>query len=168
MAKHPTRRRQPLFVPTIKASHAVGALAANDAGVTPFTQLLDQEVFAISMDVLPVFHGATTTEGPLLIGVAHSDYSAAEIEEAIEASGSWERGDKIANEQSRRKVRVIGSFVYDATSGNMNDGRKIRVKLGFVIEDGKGLSLWVYNDSSATLTTGGIVELTGKAFLSPR
>ncbi len=166
MAKRGKRRGR-LFVPRIKASHAVGALAGSDLGSTAFATLLDQECWAISMDVIastPTI--GATAEGPLVIGVAHSDYSAAEIEEWYEAETSWQKGDKIAQEKAKRKCRQVAILMTNQVI--TNDGLPIRVKLGFAIEDGKGLQLWVYNDSSTTMTTGTIAELSGKIFLSPR
>ncbi len=166
MAKHGRKRR--LFVPRVAASHALVTLASNDLNLTAFPTLLDQEVYAISMDVTALLHGATGNEGPVIFGVAHSDYLAAEIEEWFEAGGSWSKGDKVANEQAQRKCRTIGSFDYLAATERLNDGKPVRVKLGFVIEDGKGLTLWAYNEGTAALTTGSIIEIKGKAYLQPR
>ncbi len=168
MVKHGRRKRQRLFVPRISASHLIGALASNDVDTTAFGSLLDQEVYAISMDVICAMHAHTPGEGPIVFGVAHSDYTAAEIEEFMEASASWQKGNKIANEQARRKVRIVGSFQGELAEETINDGQKQRIKLGFVIEDGKGLQLFAYNEGSSTLTTGTVLELKGAAFLKPR
>ncbi len=163
MAKH--GRRKPLFVPRIAATTVLSTLAANDMISTAFATLLDQEVYAISMDVTASLHGLTSGEGPIICGVAHSDYTAAEIEEWFEASGSWSKTDKIEQEHARRKCREIGIFDGNSPESTINDGRKLRVKLGFPIEDGAGLQLWVFNEGAAALTTGAVVDLKGKAFL---
>ncbi len=168
MAKHRKRRGRPLFVPRIKASAAAGALAAADMTSTAFGSALDQEVYALSMDVVLTTHGFTAGEGPIIVGVAHGDYSAAEIEEWLEEASSWIKSNKIGQERARRKCRIIAASHEPALNENFNDGKPIRVKLGFVLEDGQQLQLWVYNDSDATLTTGGIVELTGPAYLRPQ
>ncbi len=170
MAKKGVRRRK-LFVPRVAASHALVALASNDVSLTAFPTLLDQEVYAISMDIIAALHGLTANEGSIVVGVAHSDYAATEIEEWFEAGTSWQKGDKVSNEQAARKCRMIGTFAQDSQAGTkayMNNGVVMRIKLGFVIEDGKGLSLWAYNEGVATLTTGAIVEIKGKAYLKPR
>ncbi len=157
-----------MFVPRIKASHALTTLAANDLSSTAFGSLLDQEVWAISMDVQALLHGNTAGEGPLIIGVAHSDYSAAEIEEWLEEASSWIKANKVGQERAKRKCRTIGTFDMSVVNERMNQGKSMRVKLGFAIEDGSGLQLWGYNEGAAALTTGGVVEITGKAFLAPR
>ncbi len=170
MAKRRRARRR-LFVPRVTASHALGALASNDLSLTAFPTALDQEAWAISMDVVTNLHGLTAGEGPVVVGVAHGDYSAAEIEEWFEAGGSWAKADQVTGEQARRKCRVIGTFAQfnqPGTDATLNNGNPKRVKLGFMIEDGQTLSLWVYNESSATLTTGAIAEIKGKIYLSPR
>ncbi len=147
----------------------MGALASNDLVSTAFATLLDQEVYAISMDVIATKSSlGALGEGPLIIGVAHSDYTAAEIEEWLEASASWAKGNKIAQEQARRKCRQIGIFGSVDETDILNDGKPLRVKLGFPIESGSGLQLWVFNDSGSTMTTGTTIELAGKAFLAPR
>ncbi len=166
------RRRRRLFVPRVAASHALVALASNDLSLTAFPSALDQECWAVSMDVVATLHSLTANEGPIIIGVAHGDYSAAEIEEWFEAGASWVKGDKVSNEHAARKCRMIGTFAQASsvagTEYTMNNGNPKRVKLGFLIEDGQTLSLWAYNEGTATLTTGAIVEIKGKIYLSPR
>ncbi len=46
----------------------------------------------------------TSPQGPILFGVAHEDYTDAEIEQVIENAGSWAVGNKIAQEINKRQV----------------------------------------------------------------
>ncbi len=156
-------------MPRMSESIAVGALASNTLDAADFTNVLDQEVWAISCDVNVSAHGFTANQGPVLFGLAHGDYTAAEIEEWLEANASWVSSDKIANEKARRKCRIIGRLEqpYAGAERTFNDGKKLRVKLGFKVQSGETLKIWVYNDSGAQLTAGGIIEIKGPIYLKP-
>lgn len=149
-------------------SLALGALASNVVVASNFGNVVDQEVYAISCDAVVSGHGFTTSEGPILVGLAHGDYSAAEIEEWLEANASWVSSDQIANEKAKRKCRIIG-YLEEMTGGDRlcNNGNVIRVKLGWKVQEGETLNLWAYNEGSAVLTTGGIVEVKGPIYLKP-
>jgi len=108
-----------------------------------------------------------TQEGGLLVGLAHGDYSATEIEECIEASGSINRGDKIVNERAARLVRIVGLFgSVGAAEGDLtlNDGKPIYTKLNWLIPIGKTVDFWWYNQSSGTLVSMEL-EIVGTAIV---
>ncbi len=169
MAKHRRRgRKRPLFVPVIDGQLALGALAASDVAKGNLGSVLDQECWAISIDTIISTTNITAGDGPLLVGVAHSDYSAAEIEEWIEEASSWIKSNKIGQERARRKIRTIGIFRGNLDEEIMNDGRMLRTKLGFALEDGQTLAFWGYNQSDVVFTTGGTVNIHGKAYLRPQ
>ncbi len=99
---------------------------------------------------------ADIDDGGLVVGVAHSDYTAAEIEECLEATGAISRGDKLNNERASRLVRVIGQFGNsDTVLGDLvlNDGRPITTKLNWPIEIGKQVNYWWLNASGTTFNT---------------
>ncbi len=162
------RRRRYLFVPRIKESAAAGALVTNDLTATIFTGVLDRQGWVTSIDVLVTRHGFTAGEGPIIVGIAHGDYTPPEIEEWLEATTSWTSSDKIEQEQARRKCRQIGIINDPGSSEPYNQGRVQRVKCGWFLAVGETLQTWIYNDSAANLTTGGVVELTGKAYIVPK
>ncbi len=166
MAKH--KRRSRLFVPRIKESLSVGALAASDLISTNFTATVDRPYWLASIDVITTTHSFTAGEAPIIVGVAHNDYSAAEIEEWIEATASWSSIDKVEQEQARRKCRMICAFHGGLSADRFKDGAVVRIKCGWIQEAGTTLALWAFNEGAVTLTTGGVVEITGKAYLSPR
>jgi len=111
--------------------------------------------------------------GPFILGWAHSDYTDAEVEEWVEQANSWNVGDKIAAEQSRRLIRQIGSFetlpIGVTQTVSLNDGRMKTTKIGFMIESTQTLRFWVYNAGTATLdTTDPEVRVQGHANLWPK
>lgn len=109
--------------------------------------------------------GLTASEGPITVGYAHSDYTVTEIKEAIEAGASISIGNKVAQEQANRLVRIVGSFSGLSTNEVLEHGEPISTKLNWFIPIGESVSIFAYNDSGATLTTGAIVDVTGKMFV---
>ncbi len=110
--------------------------------------------------------------GPVLVGVAHGDYTDEEIEEWIESIDSWEEADQIGQEVGRRKIRKIGQFrvPVGGTSGDvqvLNDGRNIRTKCGWMLTTGQTLRIWAYNQGSASLVTNAEYAVQGHANLWP-
>ncbi len=94
--------------------------------------------------------------GPIICGVAHGDYTDAEIEEWIENSAAWDMGDMIAKEIASRRIRQIGVFDTAAAatqSVRLNDGKPITTKLNWLLAEGDGLKWWAYNAGPAALTT---------------
>ncbi len=108
--------------------------------------------------------GFTAGEGPITVGYAHSDYSTTEIKEAIEVITSIDLGDKIAQEQANRLVRIVGTFRAEANS-DLNSGKPISTKLNWGIAVGDSVFVWAYNDSTTQLTTGGHVNLNGSLWV---
>ncbi len=114
----------------------------------------------------------STGDGPIMVGVAHSDYTDTEIEEWIENTGSWNETDQIGREVAGRKVRMIGIFenpIDEAASAVLNDGKPIKTKLNWILTQAQTLSLWVYNMGTSPLaTTAPVIRAEGHANLWPR
>ncbi len=113
-----------------------------------------------------------TDDGPIMVGVAHSDYSSAEIEAWIENTGGWDEGNKVQQEVAQRKIRIVGTFpgfvTAETQSSVLNDGKAIKTKLNWVILQAQTLQVWAYNlGSSALATTSPIVSCEGHANLWP-
>ncbi len=112
-------------------------------------------------------------DGPVLVGVAHSDYTDAEIEAWVENSGSWTEGDKIQQEIANRKIRQIGLLTapQDGNIGSqvtLNDGKPIKTKLNWILTTSQTLKIWAYNaGDSAFATTVPHVFVNGHANLFP-
>ncbi len=105
--------------------------------------------------------------GPVVVGVAHSDYTGTEIEAYLESASSWDFGDKIAKEIRSRLIRIIGVFDTPqdaAKSAQLNEGRPITTKLNWLLAEGDTLQFWAYNSGPAAFaTTDPNYHVTGKA-----
>ncbi len=111
-------------------------------------------------------------DGPILVGIAHSDYSDTEIEEFVEQTASWEEADLVAKEISSRKIRRVGTFGQTGpalSASVLNDGRPVTTKCGWMLATGQTIKFWAYNQgSSALATTSPAVVTAGHANLWPR
>ncbi len=112
-------------------------------------------------------------DGPIAVGVAHSDYSDAEIEAVLELTGTWKEGDLTAQEIGRRKVRRVGSFQSSVADSQgiavLNDGKPIKTKLNWILTTGKSLKIWAYNEGdSALATTDPDLTVIGHVNLFPK
>lgn len=116
------------------------------------------------------WNGGTAGEGPIVVGVAHSDYTDAEIEEVLENVGSWDEGDMIDQEKARRLVRRIGQINSPATAedGLLNDGKPLKIKLNWLLTTGQTLSFFAFNKGGSSLTTGSYLVVEGHANLFPQ
>ncbi len=115
---------------------------------------------------------AGAADGPILVGIAHSDYSITEIGEFLTATGGWDEGNKVAQEQMRRKIRRIGTFQNPpdlVTPAVLNEGREIKTKLNWILLQGQTLQLWAFNQGSSALdTTVPVVHAAGHVNLFPK
>ncbi len=166
-SKHTSRKRRynPNFV-GIRVNNSVALSTLADGAVLKLTLMqVTQEFYAITGHLSYSIRDLAAGEGPLLIGLAHGDYTVTEIKEAIEADQT-SQGTKIEQEQTRRKVRDVG-FVGGAASAEdalFDHGRIQKTKMGFHLEDGQNAVAWVQNLTGATLTTGAFLEVTGKIY----
>ncbi len=115
-----------------------------------------------------------TADGPIIVGVAHSDYSDAEIEAVLEATGSWNEGDLVAQEIAKRKVRIIGTFeMFGAAADDhdvfvLNDGKPMKTKLNWILTTGDTLKMWAYNAGASQMTGTAKLNATGHANIWPQ
>ncbi len=138
--------------------------AADGAVVSSAGDPMGREFFWISGDIYWALKGATVGEGPIVVGIAHNDYTDAELTENLNQTGMEDPGDKIAQERGRRLVRRAGQFSVVAANEVLNDGKAKRTKAGFVLTDGFAPNFWAQNRSGATLTTGMVVQISGKIY----
>ncbi len=107
----------------------------------------------------------------IIVGVAHSDYTDAEVEGWLESAGSWDRGNTTAREVRSRMCRIVGTFRVGAGGlasdvSVLNDGRPIKTKLNWLLTEGQTIKLWIFNGGSAAYaTTVPVLEVQGKANL---
>ncbi len=173
MAKHPRKRRPKGRY--LKGQVDEGKSLSTLAAVTLLSDTFDESVeertrisSLVATWSLTDFTSSAAS-GPVVVGVAHSDYSDAEIEAYIEVTTSWKEGDLVAQEIGQRKIRKIGVFADDGSSALdtvvLNDGKPIHTKLNWILTTGKTLKMWAYNQGSQPLVTGSILQCQGHANL---
>ncbi len=104
----------------------------------------------------------------LTFGLAHSDYSAAEVEECLEANTAIDLGDKVAQERANRLVREIGAISGQVDIGGglmFNDGRPVKTRLNWLLAAGDQLNIWVRNSSGVVWTTGSEIVTSGEIWV---
>ncbi len=138
---------------------ALAALPAGDVTSAPFDHAVVEQAFISSVvaswSMTSLTIGADI--GPFTVGLAHSDYTPAEIEEFLENSGAWDLSDKIAQEKAKRLIRIVGTFPGPPGGGLgtavLNDGKPIKTKLNWRLITGKTLQVWVRNGGSQPVAT---------------
>ncbi len=148
---------------------AAGALAPLDVAVSNLTNVGTDPYRIMSVDFSYALSdlGAASDDGQEF-GLAHSDYTAAEIEECIEQASSIDLGNKIAQEHAHRLVRVIGQMGGAHVAGgglDFNDGRRVKTKLNWRMSTGDSLNLWIRNSSGSVWTTGAFIDVVGDMWI---
>lgn len=152
---------------TVLDGLVLGTLNASTAIVSTLDTVTERSYIA-SAWLLWSIRGATAGEGPIRVGLMHSDYTAAELEEYLEATNSWAEADLVAQEVSNRRIREVGIFSNVGTEEVLNDGRMIKTKLGWILNAGQTIDVWAYNASGAQLATGQVVGTAGHVWLQPK
>ncbi len=143
----------------------VSTLTAKSLVSAVFDESPEEQTLVSSIVCAYQMSGITPGEGPFLFGIAHSDYTDAEIEQVIEATTSWDAGDKIAQEIGRRLVRQLGQFEATTAQEDFNDGKPLKTKLNWKLNTSDTLRLWIYNLGANTLTDGSNLFANGHANL---
>ncbi len=152
----------------------LGTLATKDAILVAFDSTVNERTLVSSVVASYTMSNWTpiASAGPILVGIAHGDYTAAEIEAWVETTGSWNETDLVQQEVANRKIRKIGVFdtpASAAASAVLNDGRPVKTKLNWILTQGQTLSLWAYNlGTAAVATTDPRIHAEGHANLWPR
>ncbi len=157
-----TRRRKRTFSlrrVRITPENVLSTLATDTAIVTGITGAAVGSYRAISVKGTWNVSSLVEGEGPLTVGLAHGDYSITEIKECLESFQSIDPGEKIAQERGNRLVRIVG--VLTGKLNSLNNGIKISTRLNWLIVPGDLINMFVYNEGTASLTTGAIVNLQG-------
>lgn len=137
---------------------AGGTIAENDVARTVPGQVMTEERRVLSVEQTIGMDDLTSGDGPIEVGVAHSDYSVAEIEEYLGATAAWDEGNLIAREQSNRLIRRIGIVSEQETM--INDGKKMKTRLNWRIATGDTIQFWIRNLGD-DLTTGMVMNFQG-------
>ncbi len=149
-------------------------LAARTSQKVNFAETVNERTFLSSIVAGYTLDSVTpaTDDGPVMVGLAHSDYTQAEIEEWIDNVESWNEGDLVGQEVAKRKIKLVG--IFDQPSGPtdsipLNEGKKIKTKCNWVLLQGQTVALWAFNmGQSAFATTAPIAYIQGHANLWPQ
>ncbi len=139
-----------------------------------FGEVVNERTLVSSIEATYTLTAVTpaTGLGPMICGVSHSDYTAAEIEQWLENATSWNEGNMAAQEVSGRKIRRIGAFAVadDAADGvTLNDGKPIKTKLNWILTQGQSLNSWCYNAGLISFVTSTpTLTIIGHANLFPQ
>ncbi len=150
------------------------AFTTKDVQSAIFGETVNERTLISSIDATYTLTAVTPVigQGPIVCGVAHSDYSTAEIEEWLENTAGWNEGDMIGQEIQKRKIRQIGAFdvADDAVDGfSLNDGKAIKTKLNWMLLQGQTLRSWAYNGGLVSfVTTTPTLTIIGHANLFPQ
>jgi len=149
-----------------EGSGDLGTLAKNAAQVASFDEVVDERTKVSSVIASWAIEDMSSQDGPIEVGLMHGDYTAAELEEFIENAGSWNESDLLqSREVAKRLIRSVGMMT--GADARLNDGKPIRTKLNWILNEGQTLDLWVYNHGDA-LTTGAELFVVGHANLWPQ
>ncbi len=159
---------------TIDDQLSIGTLSTKDAALAALAGVVNERTFVSSIKASWALTDWTVTaaDGPIVVGIAHGDYTAAEIEEWLENSGGWNEGDLVAQEIAKRKIRRVGVFATSGVTATdtdvLEEGRQITTKCGWILLQGQTLSIWAYNMGESAPATGAIVRVQGHANLWPK
>ncbi len=174
MARNPKKRRFRKYLRgAIDVKLSLTALATLDVASQVQGDVLVEKAWLSSIRCSWSLDNLTPTGGvgPIVCGVAHSDYTDAEIEEWIENLESWESGGMVGQEIARRRIRLVGTFKIPALatdSAVLNHGNAFRTKCGWQLITGQTVRLWFYNKGTATVdTTVPVADVSGHANLWP-
>ncbi len=164
LAKRGRNRRNFVAIP-VERDLTLSTLA-DDAGIV--LSLLGgnftEDFYWISSDLSWSSKGATAGEGPIVVGLAHGDYTAAEIVENLDVAFLGP-GTKIEQERARRLVRRVGEIANANSIFHIApEGGLIRTKSKFMVQSGKAANMWVVNKSGAQLTTGQSIHVVGTIY----
>ncbi len=158
----------------VDTSLTLTTLGAKSAAKANFDNVVNERTLVSSIVAAYSLRNFTqgSDDGPIMVGLAHSDYDVAEIEELIENTGSWDEGNMISQEIAKRKIRIVGIFDVPANAlevSVLNDGKPIKTKLNWSLLQSQTVALWSYNlGASALATTVPVVQIEGHANLWPR
>ncbi len=176
MVKHKRRKYRRYLRGDIDIENALGTLLTRDVISQLNGGVVAERTFVSSVKATHTLQDFALdgNDGPISIGIAHSDYTDAEIEAWLENAGSWDEGNKIQQEIARRKIKLVGTFEGLGAAAEitqifaLNDGKPILTKLNWILTTGQTLRFWAYNAGASTLATGSSVFSRGHANLWPQ
>ncbi len=164
------RRRTPRRI-RVAAGVSTTALATLDVVTGPIVAVATETYRLLSVKLSYTWEDiAAVIDDGMEFGLAHSDYSATEVEECLESQSSIDRGNKTEAERSGRWVRSLGRIsnygnVAEGGSAPFNGGRPLKTRLNWQMTTGDTLNLWIRNGSGTIWTVGGSVQAIGDMYI---
>ena len=153
--------RTPLVYLPIDANIGLTTLTSGSVKSGAMHTNFDEDFFVLSAKLEWTYADGTSGEVPIHVGLAHGDYSDAEIEEHLEVE-LLGPGTKIEQERQRRLVRRVGHFNDPASVfQTMHHGLPVSTPCKFVVQNGKAMKLWGHNKSGADLTGAARIQVDG-------
>lgn len=174
MGKKPYRRRSRRNVPgrsvRIAGTVTMGAVGSGSVVKGPITTASTDPYRLKSIKAAYSWSDIQAIiDDAMEFGFAHSDYTAAEVEECLEAQAAIDKGDKVAQERSNRLVRSVGrisrSGAADGSGEVFADGRMTKTKLNWLMSTGDTLDMWARNSSGVVWTTGSFLQSIGSIWI---
>ncbi len=147
----------------VNVTSALGTLGTATVADVELTALQDAKFKVISADLLLAIRDLTPGEGPIEIGIFNGDLSNTEVGEALDAT-PVSQSDIIPIERLKRPVRLAGIFSGQLAHETLNDGKRMRIKLRTILNNGTQLAVFMRNQGGAALTTGAVVNISGQIY----
>ncbi len=144
---------------------ALSTLAPATAVTVALVGASDSQYRAISVIATWAVANLTDGEGPVTVGIAHNDYTLTEIKECLEAALSISQGNKIANEQANRLIRIVGSIGGSGGPTVLNGGKPVKTRLNWFMPAGQSFKIFAWNESTGSLTTGARLNIQGDVWV---
>ncbi len=137
---------------------SLGTLAGTTGLRQAFGSTVNERTKISSVVASYALEGVTQGDniGPIMVLLAHGDYSLVEIEAFIEQTTSWNETDLTSQEVGKRKIRRVGIFPAPGEASGpavLNGGRQVKTKLNWILTQGGSIALVAYNMGSAALAT---------------
>ncbi len=167
MAKKASRNRRRMSLRRVRVTPelALVTLASDTALIVSMTPAAPSTYRFMSLIATWAIEGLTQGEGPITVGLAHGDYTVAEIKECLESIASIDQGDKVAQERANRLIRIVGVLRSDPSGSRLNFGEPIKTRLNWLVTIGDTVKLFAYNESTGALTTGAVLHCQGDVWV---
>lgn len=140
-------------------------LAAETGIIQSLTDDLATEgYYAVSMDIAMAIENFDASDGPIDVWVKSRDWTLAEFGEYLLNATTFSRVDLRQKEIAARGRTIKHIGMITNAQPSLHDGDVKRIKLGLYIPEGQSLDLVYFNTNDALMTTGAIVNSSGKMY----
>ncbi len=153
-----------------RINQALGGLASFDVIAAPsagYTGNMVEDFRMLRQDYWMTIKGAQATviqDGPIMVGLAQGELTAAEIEECVE-SRPINANDRVQLERSGRAVWPLEMFMWrDVDNAQQPYVIKGTINPKWTFNNPQGWTYWVYNSSENAIITGATLELFAKSY----